>query len=79
VVKRWGKIWYYIGIAGTIMLMIIYAITRVPNLITGVRALPINDMGVAIMVLEAVYIAITALIITKEKAVRAADQREELR
>jgi hypothetical protein len=76
-IKRWGRIWYYIGIAGTIILMIIYAITRVPNPITGGRALPINDMGVATMVLEAVYIAITALIIAKEKTVRAADQREE--
>jgi hypothetical protein len=76
-IKRWGRIWYYIGITGTIILMIIYAITRVPNPITGGRALPINDMGVAIMVLEAVYIGITALIIAKEKTVRAADQREE--
>jgi hypothetical protein len=76
-IKRWGRIWYCIGIAGTIILMIIYAITRVPNPITGGRALPINDMGVATMVLEAVYIAITALIIAKEKTVRAADQREE--
>src|ERR671931_2374489 len=59
-IKRWGRIWYYIGIAGTIILMIIYAITRVTNPITGGRALPINDMGVATMVLEAVYIGITA-------------------
>ena len=65
-VKRWGRIWYYIGITGTIILMIIYAITRVPNPITGGRALPINDMGVATMVLEAVYIGITALIIAKD-------------
>jgi hypothetical protein len=34
-------------------------------------------VGVAIMALEAVYIGITALIIAKEKTVRAADQREE--
>src|ERR687888_1369403 len=78
-IKRWGRIWYYIGITGTIILMIIYAITRVPNPITGGRALPINEIGIAIMVLEAVYIAITALIIAKGKIVHAADQREELR
>jgi hypothetical protein len=58
--------------------MIIYAITRIPNPITGGRALSINDMGVATIVLEAVYIGITALIIIKERTVRA-DQREELK
>jgi hypothetical protein len=58
--------------------MIIYAITRIPNPLTGGRALPINDMGIATMVLEVVYIGITALIIAKERTVRA-DQREELR
>src|SRR5919198_3947052 len=52
-IRRWGRIWYYIGIAGTLILMIIYAITRVPNPITGGRALPINEIGIAIMVLEA--------------------------
>jgi hypothetical protein len=77
-VKRWGRIWYYIGIAGTIILMIIYAITRIANPLTGGRALPINEIGIAIMVLEAVYIAITALIIAKERTVHV-DQVEELR
>ena len=77
-IKRWGRIWYYIGIGGTIILMIIYAITRIPNPLTGGRALPINDMGIAIMVLEAAYIGITAMIIVKERTVHA-DQREELR
>jgi len=34
--KRWGRIWYYVGIVGTIILIIIWAITRMPgNPITG--------------------------------------------
>ena len=34
--KRWGKIWYYIGTAGTIILIIMWAVTRMPgNPITG--------------------------------------------
>ncbi|SRR5215207_4387735 len=45
--KRWGKIWYYIGIAGTIILIII---TRMPgNPIIG-RGGPINEIGIAIEV-----------------------------
>jgi hypothetical protein len=39
-IKRWGRMWYFIGIAGTVILMIIYVITRIPNPITGGRALP---------------------------------------
>jgi hypothetical protein len=34
--KRWGRVWYYIGISGTIILIILWAMTRLPNnLITG--------------------------------------------
>lgn len=29
--KRWGRIWYYIGIAGTIILIIMWGITRMPG------------------------------------------------
>ena len=66
-VKRWGKIWYYIGIAGTTVLIILWVITRAPNPITGGRALPINEMGIAIEVFQIVYIVITAIIIAKER------------
>ena len=29
-IKRWGRIWYYIGIAGNIAFIILYIITRLP-------------------------------------------------
>jgi hypothetical protein len=36
--KRWGRTWYYIGIAGTIILIIMWVMTRIPNYpITGRR------------------------------------------
>jgi len=64
--KRWGKTWYYIGIAGTIILIIMWAMTRVPgNPITG-RGGPISEMAVAIEVFQVAYIIITAIIIAKE-------------
>jgi hypothetical protein len=64
--KRWGRTWYYIGIAGTIVLIIMWAITRIPgNPITG-RGGPISEMAVAIEVFQVAYIIITAIIITKE-------------
>jgi hypothetical protein len=36
IIRRWGLPWYYVGIGGTIVLMILYVITRMPdNPITG--------------------------------------------
>ena len=58
--------WYYIGIAGTIILIIMWAITRMPgNPITG-RGGPINDMAIAIEVFQIAYVIITAIIIARE-------------
>jgi hypothetical protein len=65
-IKKWGKIWYYIGIAGTIILIIMWAITRMPgNPITG-RGEPISEMAIAIEVFQVAYVIITAIIIAKE-------------
>jgi hypothetical protein len=65
-IKRWGRVWYYIGVAGTIVLIIMWAMTRLPgNPITG-RGGSINEMGVAIEVFQIAYIVLTAIIITKE-------------
>ena len=66
-VKRWGKIWYFIGIAGTIILIIMWVITRMPgNPITG-RGGPISDMAIAIEVFQIAYIIITVIILVKER------------
>jgi hypothetical protein len=67
-VKRWGRVWYYIGIGGTIILIILWAMTRLPNNpITGERPFPINAMGITIEILQLAYIVLTAMIIVKEK------------
>ena len=64
--KRWGRTWYYIGIVGTIILIIMWVMTRIPgNPITG-RGGPISEMAVAIEVFQIAYIIITAIIIAKE-------------
>jgi hypothetical protein len=68
--KRWGNIWYYIGIAGTVVLIILWAVTRVPNPIIGGRAIPIEEWGIAIAVFQIAYIVITAIILAKERCER---------
>jgi hypothetical protein len=65
-IRRWGLVWYYVGIGGTIVLMILFVITRMPdNPITG-RGGPISPMGLAIELLQAAFIALTAAIIVYE-------------
>lgn len=35
-IRRWGNIWYYVGIAGNIAFILLYVITRFPgNPVTG--------------------------------------------
>jgi hypothetical protein len=66
-IKRWGRIWYIIGVAGTAILVGIWVITRIPeNPITG-RGGPISEIAIAIEVLQIVYIVTTLLIMSKEK------------
>lgn len=65
--KRWGRIWYFLGIGGTIILIIMWVITRIPeNPITG-RGGPISEMAIVIEIFQIAYIIITAIIILKER------------
>lgn len=66
IIRRWGMPWYYVGIGGTIVLIILFAITRMPgNPITG-RGGPISPMAVAIEVLQAAFIGLSIAIIVYE-------------
>jgi hypothetical protein len=65
-IRRWGMPWYYVGIGGTIVLIILYVIKRMPdNPITG-RGGPISPMAIAIEVFEAAFIGLTVAIIVYE-------------
>lgn len=65
-IRRWGLAWYYVGIGGTIVLIILFVITRMPdNPITG-RGGPISPIGLATELLQAAFIALTAIIIVYE-------------
>ena len=65
--KRWGRIWYAVGIAGTVILILVWVITRIPdNPITG-RGGPISERAIAVEVFQIAYVAITALIIATER------------
>lgn len=64
-IKNWGRIWFHIGIAGTLVLIIMWAMTRMPdNPITG-RAAPINNIGIATEIFQIIYVAASVVIILK--------------
>ena len=64
IIRQWGKIWYSIGIAGTVVFMLLWVITRLPeNPITG-RAGPISVEGLMVKYLKLRLLS-TALILIK--------------
>ena len=65
-IRRWGTPWYLIGIGGTIVLIILFAITRMPdNPITG-RGGPIMPMALVIEVMQLAFIGLSIAIVVYE-------------
>jgi hypothetical protein len=73
ILKRWGRIWYVIGIAGTIVLVGLWTITRVQgNPITG-RGLSVGYMDTIIEIMQVAFIALCFVILGIES--RSAKQQ----
>ena len=69
-IKKWGRPWYFAGIGGTIILIVLFAITRMPdNLITG-RAGPIMPMALVIEVMQLAFIGLSIAIIIYESKMK---------
>jgi hypothetical protein len=65
-IRRWGKIWYAVGIVGTAVFLALFFITRVPgNPITG-RGGGMNTISIIVEVFQAIFIALAAAIIVYE-------------
>lgn len=65
-IKQYSNIFNYVGIGGTIGLIVLWAITRVPNPITN-RGGPVNEMGIAVQVFQVAFVALLAVIIAKKR------------
>jgi protocatechuate 3,4-dioxygenase beta subunit len=65
-IRRWGKVWYGIGIAGTAVFMALFFITRVPgNPITG-RGGGANPTSILVEVFEGLFIGLAVAILIYE-------------
>jgi hypothetical protein len=62
----WSIRWYYLGLVGTIGLVLLLAFTRIPNPITG-YPLQNNTIGYLTEIIQMAYIAITGIIVVKQR------------
>ena len=74
----WGIRWYYMGLVGTIGLVLLLAFTRIPNPITG-HALQNNNIGYAIEIVQIAYIVITGIVILKQRRTRRLNVKPDKR
>jgi hypothetical protein len=64
VIKRWSSIWYYIGIGGTVILIILW-IVAVPA-----RGLAVSELEVSIEFFQVVFIILCIIIVKDITATR---------
>ena len=69
-IKRWGRIWYYIGIAGNIAFIVLYVITRFPGNPVNGRGGDVDAIDMICELAQVAYIAITAVILAKERSIK---------
>lgn len=64
-IKRWGKTWDLIGIGGTIVFILIWVVTRMPdNPITG-RAGRIGETAIITEIFQIVFIVLLGILVYK--------------
>jgi hypothetical protein len=69
-IRKWGKIWYYVGIAGNVAFILLYVITRFPgNPING-RGGDADIVDLTCEFAQVVFIIITSIIIVKENKLK---------
>jgi peptidoglycan/LPS O-acetylase OafA/YrhL len=74
-IRRWGRIWYGVGIVGTLVLIAIWIITRIPgNPITG-RGGMVNEMGIAVEAIQGAFVGLTTVILVVESRRKRIDKR----
>jgi hypothetical protein len=77
-IRRWGIPWYAIGIAGTIVFMALWIITRMPgNPITGRGGPAGNPIAITIEVFQTAFIGLAIAIIIYEHRKKRGQQEVE--
>jgi len=77
-IKRWGRIWYCIGIAGNLAFIILYVVTPFPGNPVNGRGGDVDAIDMTCELAQVAYIAITAVILAKQRSIKVAE-KEQLR
>jgi hypothetical protein len=59
VIRKWSKFWYYVGIGGIIVLIIMYVIA-VPG-----SGYPVNELGASIVLFQSAFIILYSIMMIK--------------
>ncbi|MGA9219490.1 MAG: hypothetical protein WBZ50_12680, partial [Nitrososphaeraceae archaeon] len=62
VIKRWSKAWHYVGIGGTVVLIIMYLIAVLGS------GHPIGELDIAIELFQIVFIILCSVTIAKKQS-----------
>ena len=66
-IRRWGPVWYSVGLGGTIVFIMIWVTTRMPdNFITG-RGGRISDNGILTEAFQIAFVGIVIAILVLER------------
>jgi hypothetical protein len=74
-VRKWGLPWYLVGIGGTIVLIAIWSITRIPNNPIIGEAEEVDVIGIATEALQVAFIGLTAAIVAYETRRKRLDKK----
>jgi hypothetical protein len=69
-IRGWNKVWYYVGIGGTVVFILIWTITRFPeNPING-RGGSIGETAIVIEIFQVAFIALSIILLYKDPKLR---------
>jgi hypothetical protein len=70
-IRRWGKVWYYVGIAGNVAFILLYVITRIPGNPVNGRGGDVDIIDLTCEFAQVAFIIITSIIIVKENKLKS--------
>ncbi|WP_226987099.1 hypothetical protein [Candidatus Nitrososphaera evergladensis] len=66
ILKRWGRVWYSVGIAGTVVFIALWAITRMQGNPITHRASRVGPIDIATEVVQLAFIGLCIVILAIE-------------
>jgi hypothetical protein len=67
IVRTWGRVWYAIGLGGTVILIVIWIIAITPGNPITERTVPIEGWGISVAVFEIAFIVLCAIMIKRDR------------